>query len=112
MTILEQIAQEKFRHRVAVYLREHLPEHTAVFSDSELDNKITGWQQRAAAYEVTTERGIAKWSFLALVTGDKFDKTPAIQEYLRQPAPEPSVKMDTLMDVLEIRLRSSEFQKR
>ena len=46
MAILEQIAQEKFCHRVAVYLREHLPEHTAVFSDSELDNRaVITWME-------------------------------------------------------------------
>ena len=106
--VFEEFAQEAFRQRVAAYLRKHLPEITAAITGEELDEKIIRYQARAARHDAVNERAIAKWCFLSLVTTESFDDLPEIRDYLAQPAPEPSVKVDTLMDALHLRLRQAE----
>jgi hypothetical protein len=108
MAVLTDRANQLYRREVAAYLRRNLPIQTSSLDDQQLDERIAGWQSRAARYNVVTERAVAKWCYLALVTGDKFDEQPAIREYLSQSRPEPSMKMDNLMDALYIRLRQAE----
>jgi hypothetical protein len=110
MAALDDAAKASFRGRVAAYLRRNLPEHTRGLTDVELDTRIQIWQARAARYGVTTERGIAKWCFLSMATTETFDETPAINEYLRGPGPDPASKVDALMDALYIRKRQAEME--
>jgi hypothetical protein len=108
LQVFEDAAQEAFRQRVATYLRKHLPEITAAITGEELDEKIVRYRTRAARHGAVSERAIAKWCFVSLVTTETFDDLPEIRDYLAEPTPEPSVKVDTLMDALYLRLRQAE----
>ena len=108
LQVFTKAANESFQRRVAAYLRQNLPELTAGVDNEELDRRIETWQSRAARYGVTTERAIAKWCFLAMVTSESFDEQPELHEYLSQPNPDPAAKIDTLMDALYVRLRQAE----
>ena len=98
-----------FQERVAAYLRRNLPEHTAGLDDEELYKRVDVWRARAARFGVTTQRAIAKWCFLAMVTSETFDEEPKLHEYLTDATPDPTTKINTLMDALYIRVRQSEI---
>ena len=103
-----EYSKASFRTRVVAYLKRNLPEHAAAIPERELNELIGDWQSRAARYGVVGERAVAKWCFLAMTAGDRFDEQPVIQGYLTEPSPEPSMKIDNLMDALYIRLRQAE----
>jgi len=108
--VFRYAAQVSFRKRVATYLRKHLPQHTVGLPDEELTGMILDWQTRAAAYGVVTERAMAKWCLLSMMVGPAFHNEPEVAAYLRQAEPPPSVKIDTLLDALYVRVRQGEVQ--
>ena len=104
----EEEAQQGFRSRVVVYLRHRLPVQTAMLTEGDLLARVQLLQQRARAYGVVSERAVAKWAFLGIVLGERFDGIPAIHEYLRNNHLTPMAKVDGLMKTLYIRLRARE----
>jgi hypothetical protein len=111
MQIFKDEVQQRFRARVATYLRSHIPEPMRPLNEAELDTRIARWQKRAVDHGVRSERNIAKWCYLFVVLGETFDELPPIQDYLREPAPAADQKVDMLMRALELRLRMAEAQR-
>lgn len=108
LDVFNEMAQKEFWGRVAAYLRKHLPQLTQALAEEELLAKIRGCQIRAAVYGVVTERGIAKWCLLSMLTNEAFHDQPEIHQYLSEPQPDPAAKIDTLVDALYIRMRQAE----
>ena len=77
------IARANFYRRLAVYLREVMPEETAGYGNDALLGYIATSAQRASMHQIETESGIAQWTCLALVLGLDFDDNLTICEYLR-----------------------------
>jgi hypothetical protein len=87
-----------FRAKIAAWLRGAAPAASAL-NDAELQALIERQEPRAARFGLVTERDIAKWCFLAVMTGEQFDKHTAVIAFLsdsRQGA-RPSDRLDGLM---------------
>src|SRR5580704_2174968 len=78
----EDDAREHFRSRLAAWLRGNA-DPAKNMSDEELIALIKRQEPRAAAYKIETERGIAKWCYLAVMTAERFDQLPEIDAALR-----------------------------
>jgi hypothetical protein len=96
---LDVMAYSRFYARLIAWLRIHAPAAKEM-TNEELLQLIGRQQQRAAAYELTTERDLHRWCYLAVVTEERFDTLPEVQAMLRDP------KLGTPSDRLELLMRS------
>ena len=76
------IARINFHQRLAVFLREEMPDEIEEYDEVALLNHIEESEQRASIYGIETERGIAQWTCLTFLFGIKFDEMPEMREYL------------------------------
>jgi hypothetical protein len=79
--------------RLKALLRD-LADEARVMSDADLMALIKRQEARAAKLGIETERGIAKWCFMAIVAGEEFDQERSIASFLgdaRNGAPEERV---------------------
>jgi hypothetical protein len=94
---MERLHKRAFRIRIVAWLRKTIPgiKHT----DEQLYALVERQQPRAAHFSLVSERDIAKWCFLAVVTGEQFDKHEAVVAFLRDPRSGPSAsdRLDALM---------------
>lgn len=79
---LEDDARLRFRARLAGWLRVHA-EPARSMDYLELIALIERQEPRAAAYQIETERGIAKWCYLAVITSECFDQMAEVDAVLR-----------------------------
>lgn len=100
MGALDNAATADLHHRIALYLRRKLPDHTNHFNDATLLQKVTASASKADKYGVKTDRGIAEFVCIAFVTGENFDEVPDIQTYLTQPNFDPDFKIHLLSEQL------------
>ena len=77
-------AFRRWRERLVGLLREHA-EPARAMNDHDLLALIARQEARAAAYGIRTERGLAKWCFMALIMGEGFDQAPEASSFLRDP---------------------------
>jgi hypothetical protein len=83
--------------RLMVWLRQHA-EPARSMSDSELRALIDRQQPRAATYGIVSERGIAKWCYMSVITGERFEQVPGVSDFLRNRTEfTPDKRMDGLM---------------
>jgi hypothetical protein len=78
----EARAQESFRERVLVYVKDILPAQTEKRGESDLEQLVRDSETRASTYGIVTERGITKWVCLSLLIGPAFDRLPAVHQML------------------------------
>jgi hypothetical protein len=79
---MEDDARQRSRLRLAAWLRAHA-DPAKNMSDEALIALIERQEPRAAAYRIETERGIAKWCYLAVMTTERFDQTAEVDTVLR-----------------------------
>jgi hypothetical protein len=95
---IDDDARLRFRIRLAAWLRVHA-EPARNMDDQELIALIERQEPRAAAYQIETERGIAKWCYLALMTAERFDQMPEIDAFLKEERNgTPPQRLDKLID--------------
>lgn len=97
---IDEACKEGFHDRLVSWLREQLPEVTAALDDDQLKERIQAAEEEGAEYGIETERAIAKWTYLILVTSGKMSSLPGLREYMAAPEPSPSEKVDQLMQWL------------
>jgi hypothetical protein len=78
---LNEDAIALWHERLAALLRE-LTDKARAMSDRDLLALIKRQEARAAKLGVETERGIARWCFMAIVAGEKFDQERSIASFL------------------------------
>lgn len=95
------LAENHFPRKILVFLKKQLPEKCdqpdAVFLES-----IKSYIKTAREYGIRTERALAKWSYLSLLTDGKLLEAKGVRDYLKQPHLSPSEKMDRLMKSLVV----------
>jgi hypothetical protein len=95
---LEVMAHGRFYARLMAWLRIHA-RPAAQMTNEDLLNLIGRQQERAAAHRITTERDLAKWCYLAVVTKERFDTLPEVDAVLRNPQHgTPSQRLDLLLN--------------
>ena len=83
--------------RLMVWLRQHA-ETARSMSDPDLRALIDRQQPRAANHGIVSERGIAKWCYLSLITQERFEEAPGVTEFLRNRTEfTPDQRLDGLM---------------
>jgi hypothetical protein len=94
---LEDDARLRFRARLAGWLRVRA-EPSRSIDYLELIALIKRQEPRAVAYQIETERGIAKWCYLAVITAERFDQTAEVDAVLRDSRyGTPSQRLDAVM---------------
>jgi len=61
-----------------------------------------GYIETVREQDIRTERAIAKWSYLSLLTDGKLLDIQGVKDYLRQPTPSQSEKVDRLMKSMAV----------
>ncbi len=84
-----------------VFLKKQLPEKCDE-PDAVLLESIRGYIETAREQDIRTERAIAKWSYLSLLTDGKLLDIQGVKDYLRQPTPSQSEKVDRLMKSMAV----------
>ena len=108
---LDHAARDPYRLRLMTWLRQHA-EPAKTMPDGALRDLIIRQEPRAATYGISTERGIARWCFLAVITGEKFDQASEVREFLGDPLQgSPDRKMQTLMNSLAYAINQKEQNK-
>lgn len=97
---LEERAREDFHRRLALYLRDELPEETAALDDAALRELIAESEQRAAVYQITSEAGVAQFVCMTFIAGPTFDDLPLVRQYLSEPGADAELRLAELMDDL------------
>jgi len=100
VTLLDECAFEDFYGRLAIFLREEMPEETSHYNDQGLLEYIRESRCRALSRGIETERGVAQWTCLSLVFGHDFDEIPEISEYFELTEMAPEDKLKILVDCL------------
>ena len=99
MGALDNAATADLYHRIALYLRRKLPDHTSDLNDATLLQRVTANASKANRYGVKTDKGIAEFVCIAFVAGENFDELPEIRTYLQLNA-DPDLKIHFLSERL------------
>lgn len=95
---LEIMSYGRFYARLMAWLRIHA-RPAAQMTSQALLSLVGRQQERAAVYWITTERDLAKWCYLAIMTSERFDKLPEVNALLRNPKyGTPSQRLDLLIN--------------
>ncbi|WP_133511878.1 hypothetical protein [Candidatus Thiosymbion oneisti] len=95
------LAENLFPHKILAFLKEQLPEKCDK-PDAVLLESIRGYIETAREQDIRTERALAKWSYLSLLTDGKLPDIQGVGDYLKQPHPSQSEKMDRLMKSMAV----------
>lgn len=95
------LAENHFPRKILVFLKQQLPEKCNK-PDAVLLGFIRSYIKTAREYGIRTERALAKWSYLSLLADGKLIDVEGVKDYLEQPHPSPSEKMDRLMKSLAV----------
>ncbi|MCB2262168.1 MAG: hypothetical protein LGR52_04410 [Candidatus Thiosymbion ectosymbiont of Robbea hypermnestra] len=98
---LNLLADDWLARRILVFLRQHLPEKCNE-PDATLLESIRNYIKTARENGIRTERAIAKWSYLLLLTDGKLLDVNGVKDYLEQPHLSQSKKVDRLMKSLAV----------
>jgi len=79
---LDSEARSRSRSHLAAWLQEQ-GGPTRSIDHSEILALIDRQIPRAATFDFSTERQLAKWCYLALLTNERFDQLPEVQAILR-----------------------------
>jgi hypothetical protein len=95
------------RHRIAKYLRETAPAHTAGLSDGELVHRVERYEGEAQALGLVSECDIARWAFLETMSGGRLFEQPSVRMQFDPTCSGriPSDVLDLLFDEIAERLR-------
>ena len=95
------------RRRIAAYLRETAPDHTARLDDTALLARVTQCEGEAQALGLQSERDIARWAFLQVMTGGALVAGDALRDSFdqRYTGRTPSEMLEFIFEDVERRLR-------
>jgi hypothetical protein len=91
----------RFEQRVFAHLKEFFPAQCRPLTEQELRRTIRVGLERAASYEIVSQRDVCMFIDLMMVLGRDFDtdkRFPWAQEILAKPS-EPAAKMDALYQI-------------
>jgi hypothetical protein len=77
MEALRKDRLEQFEARMVAHLKQLMPERCATLGDEAMRHDIRHGMARAAAYDITAERDVARYLELALRLGRDFDSSPS-----------------------------------
>jgi hypothetical protein len=77
MEALRKARIEQFEARMVVHLKQLMPEQCAALGDEAMRHDIRHGMARAAEYDITAERDVARYLELALLLGRDFDSSPS-----------------------------------
>jgi hypothetical protein len=98
--------------RISGYLRAHAPA-AATMDQPQLYDFIARQEANAAPYGLTTEKHVAKWSWLALTVGEDFNRNPEVHGLLtRSDVTDPGIRLDRLCKAFALELDASNRRKR
>ncbi len=107
MAALGARREEASRRRIAEYLREVAPQHTARMSDPELAAAVLRYEKEAKDFGLATERDIGRWAFLEVMGGGMLAQNQAVRDAFRVPyaAASPTACLERMFAEVEARLR-------
>jgi hypothetical protein len=82
---LQAYGIELWYHRLMAWLRHHA-EPALAMDDPTLLALIKRQANRAAEFGIESERGLAKWCYLAVVKGEGFENDSDVADVLNDPA--------------------------
>lgn len=100
MAALRDARTDASHARIAVYLREAAPDQTAGMDDPALLAFVQAMQGQANAHGVETERGIAKWSYMAIITDGRFIDQNGVKAFIADPLGTPDRQVSLLLSSL------------
>lgn len=100
MAAFGPLGKKVFEDRMVAHLKKVFPEQAQTLGEPKLRETIQYGTQRAAAYRITSERDVCKYTDLMILYGRDFDKDPAhpwAQSILQNQAiRNPSTKIERL----------------
>ena len=78
--------------KISVFLKKQLPDNCNQLNSVLLES-IKSYMKMAKEYGAGTERSIAKWSYLLLLTDGKLLDVKGVKDYLKQPYPSQDKKI-------------------
>jgi len=98
---LSLLTEDYLARKILVFLKKQLSEKCTK-PDAVLLESIKGYIKLAREHDIRTERSIAKWSYLFLLTDGKLLDVDGVKEYLKQPYPSQDKKIDRLMKSIAV----------
>lgn len=95
------LTESYLAHKILRFLKQQLPEKCNK-TDADMIESICQYIKLAKQYDIKTERSLAKWSYLFLLTDEKLLNINGVKEYLEQPTPLQNIKVDRLMKSMAV----------
>jgi len=96
--------------KISKYLQRNLPEKTAVLSQEELTRFSIQSVEDGKALEIYSERALAKWAYLRLLTDHTLTDSEDIRAYMKPSEVPASIKVDRLMKSVAVAVDSQQQQ--
>lgn len=109
MDTFSEAAVQDFEDRMVVHLDKFFPKHVEALGEDGVRKLVRTGIERAASYEITSERGVCKYIDLMVSFGEKFDKDrklPWAGEILNDESiASPAVRIDRLFKAAKKHVR-------
>lgn len=108
---LQNDAQRRSLARLVCWLRRQLP--SLAQSDAELESLVVRQRRVAKVYGIDTQRSMAKWCFMAVLSGEEFHRQEAVDSFLRASgSANADRRIDDLMRIYRLAVQSRETDAR
>ncbi|WP_448112048.1 DUF4123 domain-containing protein [Mesorhizobium amorphae] len=95
---IDNRSRAEYCSRMSAILREMAPEETSQMSEAQLDELVLRYEASGNKLGLFQERSLSIWGFLMLTTGEKFEKSPDIREFVVNGPGTPDENVETLLD--------------
>jgi hypothetical protein len=103
-----QLAQRtRFHRELMALFRKEIPNEVARYDDAALLEQIAIGHEKACGYKIESERGVARFVGLRLITAPPFDEHPGARTYLERNDIDGTQKMDLIFQDLMIHFELS-----
>jgi hypothetical protein len=95
---IDNRSRKEYCSRMSAVLREMAPEETSRMSEAQLDELVLRYEASGNRLGLFQERSLSIWGFLMLTTGEKFENSPDIREFVVNGPGTPDENVETLLD--------------
>src|SRR3977135_891510 len=75
---IQHSVETSFVHRVSGLIRKQYPDHSAKWTDAQLDTEVRWWIAKGRTYGLTFESTLGRFTAIGIQVSPRFDEEPGI----------------------------------